>query len=351
MTLDLTFDYIKFKEDRKKIMTADELAKKVGMPISTIQNIDNGRRKSTTEEEYRLLCDAAGLSYDDYVLGYKRPYVIVILTNKGGAGKTTTAVNLAGALVNDFNKKCLVIDSDLQQNTTMHLGMLYPLNDSAEEIERIARITEEAKSKNIYNAFVNKDDIHNHIIHTPWENLDIVMSCDAMSTINKEMFSMRLGELRMQSILSKLIKENPERYDFVFIDCNPDLSQINESALFAGDYVIIPLEATAFGLRGVQYVTDFYQSVKEQSESLDLLGIILNKYDTRKNITKDISEALLGNEYYEDKIFDTKIPVDTSIEQAQGFGEPLFVNFARSKAHKAYKSLAQEVLNRINEKG
>ncbi len=350
MTLDLTFDYIKFKEDRKKIMTADELAKKVGMPISTIQNIDNGRRKSTTEEEYRLLCDAAGLSYDDYVLGYKRPHVIVILTNKGGAGKTTTAVNLAGALVNDFNKKCLVIDSDLQQNTTMHLGMLYPLNDSAEEIERIARITEEAKSKNIYNAFVNKDDIHNHIIHTPWENLDIVMSCDAMSTINKEMFSMRLGELRMQSILSKLIKENPERYDFVFIDCNPDLSQINESALFAGDYVIIPLEATAFGLRGVQYVTDFYQSVKEQSESLDLLGIILNKYDTRKNITKDISEALLGNEYYEDKIFDTKIPVDTSIEQAQGFGEPLFVNFARSKAHKAYKSLAQEVLNRISEK-
>lgn len=347
----MTFDYIKFKEDRKKIMTADELAKRVGMPISTIQNIDNGRRKSTTEEEYRMLCEAAGLSFDDYVLGYRRPYVIVILTNKGGAGKTTTAVNLAGALVNDFGKKCLVIDSDLQQNTTMHLGMLYPLNDSAEEIERIAKTTEEAKTKNIYNAFVNKDDIHNHILHTPWENLDIVMSCDAMSTINKEMFSMRLGELRMQSILSKLIKENPERYDFVFIDCNPDLSQINESALFAGDYVIIPLEATAFGLRGVQYVTDFYQSVKEQSESLDLLGIVLNKYDTRKNITKDISEALLGNEYYEDKIFDTKIPVDTSIEQAQGFGEPLFVNFAKSKAHKAYKALAQEVLNRINEKG
>ncbi len=347
----MSFDYMKFKEDRKKIMTADELAKKSGISVTTIQNIDNGRRKSTTEEEYKILCEAAGLKFEDYTLGYKKPNVVVILTNKGGAGKTTTAVNLAGALVNDFNKKCLVIDSDLQQNTTMHLGMLYPLDDSAEEAERIAKITDEAKHKNIYNAFVNKEDIHGHIFHTPWDNLDIVMSCDAMSTINKELFQMRLGELRMQAILSNLIKENPERYDFVFIDCNPDLNQINEAALFAADYVIIPLEATAFGLRGVQYVTDFYKSVKEQSDDLDLLGIILNKFDGRKNITKDISEALYGDKYYEEKIFETKIPVDTSIEQAQSYGEPLFANFSRSKAYKAYKALAQEVLDRINEKG
>lgn len=352
------FDLESYREDRKQTLTAEELAKKLEMPTNRLTNIEYGRKKNVTMDEYREICDAAGLVFEDYLREveenpfiYKRPTVIVVLTNKGGAGKTTTAVNLAGALVKDFGKKCLVIDSDLQQNTTMHLGMLYPLDDSVEEAERISKITAEAKKKNIYEAFVHNQDIHNHILHTPWDNLDIVMSCDAMSTINKEMYSMRLGELRMQAILKNLINENPEGYDFVFIDCNPDLSQINESALFAGDYVIIPLEATAFGLRGVQYVTDFYQSVKEQSEKLELLGIVLNKYDARKNITKDISEALLGNEYYEEKVFETKIPVDTSIEQSQSYGEPLFVNFGRSKAYKAYKALAEEVLDRINEKG
>ena len=358
MNTKIIFDVEHYRDDRKATLTAEELAEKLNMSPTQLKTYEYARRKNIPIEEYKALCDAAGIDYYSYLIEvpevefvYKRPIVITILTNKGGAGKTTTAVNLAGALVNDFEKKCLVIDSDLQQNTTMHLGMLYPLDDSVEEAERIARITEEAKTKNIYNAFVNRDDVHNHILHTPWENLDIVMSCDAMSTINKEMFQMRLGELRMQAILSRLIKENPEGYDFVFVDCNPDLSQINESALFASDYVIIPLEATAFGLRGVQYVTDFYQSVKEQSENLDLLGIVLNKYDARKNITKDISEALFGNEYYQEKIFETKIPVDTSIEQAQSFGEPLFANFSRTKAAKAYKALAQEVLDRINEKG
>ena len=349
------FDYVKFKEDRKKIMTAEELAAKAGMSVATIQNIDAGRRKTTTEEEYRQLCDAAGLSFDDYANTYRRPIIITILTNKGGAGKTTLAVNLAGALVDNFKKKCLVVDTDLQQNATMHLGMLYPLNDSPEEAERIARVTEEAKTKNIYNAFVNKDDIQKHILHTNWENLDVVVSCDAMSTINKEVYTMQLREYRMRTILTQLVNENPECYDFVFIDCNPDLSQINESALFASDYVIIPLEATAFGLRGVQYVIDFYQSVKEQVKEqngeLDLLGIMLNKYDGRKNITKDISEALMQDSYYEEKLFETKIPVDTNIEQAQNYGEPLFVTFGKTKAGKAYKALAQEVLDRINQKG
>lgn len=343
----MEFDYIKFKEDRKKIMTAEELSGLTGMPVTTIQNIDNGRRKSTTEEEYRILCEAAGLNFDDYLLSYKRPYVIVVLTNKGGAGKTTVTVNLAGALASEYNKKCLVIDTDLQQNTTMHLGMLYPLDDSPEEAERIRKIEEEASKKNIYEAFVNKDDIQNHIMHTKWDKIDIVMSCDAMSTIDKEMFSMRLGELRMQEVLSNLMKENANMYDYVIIDCNPNLSQMNESCLFAADYVIIPLEAAPFGLRGVQYVVDFIEGVRENKKDLKTLGILLNKYDGRKNITKDISAALYSVEDYKDKLFETKIPVDTSIEQSQGFGEPLFVSFKRSNAYRAYKALAKEVITRI----
>ena len=351
------FDLDKYREDRKQSCTAEELAERLNTTQSKLIAIEHGRRKNVPFEEYKEICDAAGLVFEDYLVevpleefAYKRPAVITILTNKGGAGKTTLAVNLAGALVNNFNKKCLVIDTDLQQNTTMHLGMLYPLDDSAEEAARIANVTEEAKEKNIYNAFVKKEDIQKHILHTNWENLDIVMSCDAMSTINKEMYTMQLREHRMRAILKQLINENQEGYDFVFIDCNPDLSQINEAALFASDYVIIPLEATAFGMRGVQYVIDFFKSVKEQSESLELLGIMMNKFDNRKNITKDISEALMMDSYYEEKLFETKIPVDTSIEQAQSYGEQLFVTFGKTKASKAYKALAEEVLERINNK-
>lgn len=348
------FDLEAYREDRKQVCTAEELANRLNMPHSKLINIEHGRRKNVPMDEYKKICEAAGLSFEDYLreieenpVVYKKPIVITFLTNKGGAGKTSAAVNLAGALVNDYNKKCLVIDSDSQQNTTMHLGMLFPIDDTPEEIARINEVYEESKTKNIYQAIINKDDIQNHILKTQWENLDIVMSCDDMSTMDMKMFTMQLSELRVQNILNKLINENPNGYDFIIFDCNPVLSQMNVSVLFATDYVIIPLEAAPFGLRGVQNVLNFVDDIRKQREELKTLGILLNKYDQRKNITKDVSAALFSVDDFSEKIFDTKIPVDTSIENSQGFGEPLFVSFKKSNAYNAYKSFANEVLERI----
>lgn len=143
-----------------------------------------------------------------------------------------------------------------------------------------------------------------------------------------------------------MVDENPEAYDYVIIDCNPTLSRFNESVLFGSDYLLIPLEASAFGLRGVSYVLNFYEAVKKVRKELKLLGIVLNKYDMRKNITKDITEVMESNAAIHDKLFDTKIVIDTSLEQAQGYGEPVFITAPKSRAANVYKELAKEVLNK-----
>lgn len=351
----LLFDYNSFREDRKKKLTAEKLAQKLEMSKSELDNIEHGRKRHcVTVDQYKAICEAAELDYRQYFKRvpikkptYKRPVVLTFLTNKGGAGKTSAAVNLAGALVDSFKKKCLVIDSDPQQNTTMHLGMLFPCDDTKLEQQRVNKVLKQSEKKNIYQAVMNKDDIQNHIQRTKWKNLDIVVSCDEMSLMDMKMLNIQLKELRVQAILKNLLEENPNGYDFIIFDCNPVLSQMNVSILYATDYVIVPLECAPFGLRGVQNVLDFVDGVREQHEKLSTLGILLNKYDSRKNITKEVYDVLYSSEELSKKIFDTKIPVSTMIETCQGYGEPLFVSYSKAPAGLAYKAFAEEVLNRI----
>lgn len=342
---EIQFNIKKFKADRREIMTGDELSKKSGLPLTTIQNIESGRKK-TYEDECKLLCDTLGLNYRDYV-PYKRPICIVFAANKGGAGKTTDVVSVAASLVLHYHKKVLVIDTDLQQNTTLHLGMLLPTSEDLDEIKRINHVTEESKTKNIYEAFIEKDDICNHIQHTKFENLDIVVSSDAMSTIDQEMPNLTLREYRMRDILANVVNNNPYDYDFILFDCNPTLSMFNEAVLFACDYLIVPMEASPFGLRGIQYVINFYMKVKNYQNNLNLLGIVLNKYDTRKNITKDITNALKESNLLDELVFESKIPVDTNIENSQNYGEPVVFAFPKTKASLAFKNLTGEILERI----
>lgn len=332
----INFDYKKFKADSDEFFSLKELAVETGVSYAIIRNIVTGRRKLTMDELVEL-CKPMNLNPTDYLI-VKSPVVITLLTNKGGAGKTTVAVNLASALVNAFNKKVLVIDTDLQQNTTMHLGWLFPE-------EQKFPITEK---QNIYEAFTKDEDISKHILHTEWDGIDLVPASDAMAKIDEEMARITLGEFRLKSILSKVVNENVNGYDFVIIDCNPILSKFNESALFASDYLIVPLEASSFGLRGIQYVLDFYQNVKKHNKKLELLGIVLNKYDKQKIITKRVMEVINNDELLKSSVFETKIPVDTTIEQSQAYNEPLFVTFPQSRAYKAYVSLAKEVLDRTD---
>lgn len=335
------FNYRRFSDDCKsrKISNKD-LSTKTGMPENAVMNIKYGRKKNVTKNEIKALCEPFGLNPDLYY--NKTPIIITLLTNKGGAGKTTVAVNLAATLANTFDKKVLIIDTDLQQNATQHLGMLLDSDDP----EKIGIY----KEKNFYKAFVKNDDIRNHILPTPWKNLSIVVGDDALSKIDSDLREMKMKEGRMKSILSPLLNDEILGYDFILIDCNPALSKLNEVILCASNYVLIPLEAASFGLRGVNYVIDFVIDIinsEEVETNLDILGIVLNKFDSRKNITKDVMEVLDEMFGEADLLFKTKIPVDTMIEQAQAYGEPIYQSFSKSRANNAYIDLAKEVLNRI----
>lgn len=348
------FNLQKFRKVRKSKMTAQELADRVGIKKYTIDAIENGRRKATTEEEYRKLCEAIEEPYEQFIGNIvKTPKVITILTNKGGAGKSTATVNIAGTLVHEFNKKVLVIDTDLQQNTTMNLGMLYPIDETdSEEVDRINFVREFCKDHNIYNAFKNGDDIQQHICKTKWDNLDIVMSCDEMALIEDEISRIQLRELRMQDVLNNIITTNPNEYDYIIIDCNPMLSTFNESMLFASDFLIIPLECTMFGLQGVEYVFNFYERVHRRRNNLHILGILLNRVDMRRKVTRIVTEAIHNDEAYNSLLFETVLPEDASVAQAQLLNEPLFASFGKTskkpRIYDAYINLTEEIIDRIN---
>lgn len=304
-------------------LSQEDLADKSGVSASRIKNYECGRRKAN-EEDVKKMCEVFNVRFNDY---YKKDTVIVpFLSNKGGSTKTTSCANLGFTLANDFKKKVLLIDTDLQQNLTQHYNM-----DIDDE-------------KNFYVAFNNKEPLTKHIRNTEYQNIDIVTSHDAISMLEGELVSMELREFRFRQILDSVIEDGT--YDYVMIDCNPSLNLLNRSILYASTRIIIPLEPSSFGLRGVQYVMNFVSGVKENYPELEIMGVLVNKFDSRKRVPKDVIE--LVSEIFGDKglLFKTKIPVDTCIEQCQMMGEPLGVSFEKCRANIAFNKLAEEVIKR-----
>lgn len=251
---------------------------------------------------------------------------IAFANNKGGSGKTTTCANV-GFCLSTLGRKVLLIDGDMQLNLSLSFF-------SEEEALEFA-----AGEKNLYNAMKKEADLTDYVVHTPYDNLDLIPSSTLMSSIEYELFTKWQRELILSRGIAK-IKESGG-YDYILIDAPPTLGGWVMNILCASDYVIIPVEASPWGLFGVANMFEFLDNVKKIAPDLTLLGVVITKLDARKNYGKQTLEVMRG--YEEVTVFDTVIRVDSEIEWAQDNSKPVMIHKKSARSAGEFLELAKEV--------
>lgn len=257
--------------------------------------------------------------------------IICFANNKGGSGKSTTCSSVGYAAAS-LGKKVLLIDGDMQLNLTLS----YFDEDKA--------MNAAASGKNLYQALKDETPLDDFIYKTYYENVDIIPSSTLMSGIEYELFS----KWQREFILKKLIKGVKESgvYDFVFIDAPPTLGCWVMNILVASDYLVVPVEASPWGLFGLANMFDFVSKVRDISVNPEVLGVAITKADSRKNYVKQTLETLKSQENI--SVFDSVIHTDSSVEWAQDESRPVGGYKKSSRAAKEYLALTEEILNKIN---
>ena len=251
--------------------------------------------------------------------------------NKGGSGKSTTCSNLGAAMAR-AGKKILLIDGDMQLNLSLSF---FPEDWVLEQA---------AGEKNLYRAIGKQEDLTDYIVHTPYENLDLIPSSTLMSSIEYELFTKWQREFILRRCLQNI--KDSEVYDYILIDAPPTLGGWVMNILCASDKVIIPVEASPWGMFGLANMFDFLNEVKQISPDLSVAGIVVTKVDTRKNYFKQTMETL--HELAGISVFDSVIRVDSSVEWAQDNSAPVVEYKKSSRSAKEYTELAEEVMKRVS---
>ncbi len=254
--------------------------------------------------------------------------VICFANNKGGSGKSTTCANVGYGLT-QLGKKVLLIDGDMQLNLSLSFF-------SEDEVLQFAQ-----GNDNLYYAIKSQRDLRDYIVHTPYENLDMIPSSTLMSSIEYELFTKWQRESILKRCLAS-IKESGE-YDYILIDAPPTLGGWVMNILCAADKVIIPVEATPWGLFGLGNMFEFLEEVRQIAPDLEVLGIVVTKVDTRKNYFKQTFESLHSLE--DIKVFDTYIRVDSSVEWSQDNNMPIMAYRKSSRSAQEYMALTEEIVN------
>lgn len=256
----------------------------------------------------------------------KMTKTIAFTNNKGGSGKTTTCANL-GYSLSVMGKRVLMVDGDMQLNLSLSFF-------GEDEVLAFA-----SGEKNLYNAVKKEEDLTDYVVHTPYENLDLIPSSTLMSGIEFELFTKWQREMILSRGLAK-IKESGA-YDYILIDAPPTLGGWVMNILCASDYCILPVEASPWGLFGVANMFEFLESVKKLAPGLELLGVVITRMDARKNYGKQTLEVL--KQFDEVTVFDTVIRVDSEIEWAQDHSKPVMVYKKSARSAGEYMELAKEV--------
>lgn len=253
--------------------------------------------------------------------------VICFANNKGGSGKSTTCANVGYALT-QLGKKVLLIDGDMQLNLSLSFF-------SEEDVLKFAQSEE-----NLYYAIKNQKELKNYIISTPYENLDMIPSSTLMSSIEYELFTKWQREFILKKGITS-IKES-EEYDYILIDTPPTLGGWVMNILCASDGIVIPVEASPWGLFGLGNMFEFLEEVKQVATDLKVLGIAVTKVDTRKSYFKQTIDSLKNLE--EVPVFETYIRVDSNVEWSQDNNMPIMAYKKGSRSAQEYMLLTEEIL-------
>jgi len=249
--------------------------------------------------------------------------IICIANQKGGVGKTTTAINLSASLAT-AEKKVLLIDGDPQGNTTSGVG----INKSSIE------------NKNLYHALIGRCGLDEVIVKTQIPALDIVPSNQDLVGVEIEFVALEEREKKLKALLKTL--EAP--YDYCIIDCPPSLGFLTLNALVASDYLIIPLQCEYFALEGLAHLLNTVKLVRSRmNPSLALGGILLTMFDVRNRLSHRVVEEVRG--HFGNKVFKTVIPRNVRISESPSHGLPIILYDVKSRGAVAYMDLAHEILN------